>query len=205
MARTRSEMRDVPLSISFSRVGDFDRSGDPDERGAGGFRLEHGEKRFERFRLDVPVRQIGGQLPQIVLPVASQQGVDLLLEIAHGQRIGRSVVALNEGRFQLLDFRFLRGSQLAPAQFVAGVANFLQHVAQLAGGAAGGGSGIVELMREPRGKLSERSQAVALLLACGSFRGFDRTSGRRGAASAPASSARARGNARPENAERAHR
>ncbi len=154
MARTRSEMRDVPLSISFSRVGYFDRSGDPDQRGARGFRIENGEKRFERFGLDVPVRQIGGQLPQIVLAVASQQRVNLVFEIADRERIGRSFVALNEGSFQLLDFRFLRGSKLAPAQFVAGVADFLEHVAQLAGGAPGGGSGIVELMGEPRGEFS---------------------------------------------------
>ena len=83
--------------------------------------------------------------------------------------IRRNFVALNEGCFQFLDFRFLRGGKLAPAQFVAGVADFLEHVAQLAGGAAGRGSGIVELMSEPRGEFPQRGQAVALLLAARGF------------------------------------
>ena len=45
----------------------------------------------------------------------------------------------------------------------------LQDVAQLAGGTLGGGSGIIEFMREARGKFSQRSQAVALLLDPGGF------------------------------------
>ena len=111
-------------------------------------------KRFERFRLDVLARQIGGHLPQVVLPVAAQQGINLVFEVADRERIGRNFVALDEGSFQLLDFRFLRRGKVAPSQFVAGVADFLQHVAQLAGGALGGGSRIVEFMRESRRKFS---------------------------------------------------
>ena len=169
MARTRSEIRDVLLSISFSRVATSTEAAILTSAARAVSGIESGEERFERFRLDVPARQIGRQLPQIVLPVAAQQGIDLVFQVADGQRIGRNFVALNEGSFQLFDFRFLRGGKLAPAQFVAGVADFLEHVAQLAGGALGGGSGIVEFVREPRGKLSQRSQAVALLFAPSGF------------------------------------
>ena len=164
IARTRSDIRDVPLSISFSRVATLHRSSDPHQRGSGGVRIEGGEQRFERLRLDVLARQIRRHLPQVVLPVTAQQGINLVFQVADGQRIGRNFVALDEGRFQLFDFRFLGGGEVAPSQFVACVPDSFQDVAQLAGGALGGGSRIVEFMREPCRKLSQRSQAVALLL-----------------------------------------
>ncbi len=41
---------------------------------------------LQRFRLDVSARQIGSELPQIVLPVTAQQGIDLLFQIARRQR-----------------------------------------------------------------------------------------------------------------------
>ena len=164
MARTRSEMRDVLLSISFSRVATSTEAAilTRAARAVSASRIANSDS--SASGLTFLARQVGRQLPQVVLPVAAQQGIDLVFQVAHGQRIGRNFVALDEGSFQLLDFRFLRRGEVAPSQFVAGVADFLQDVAQLAGGALGGGSGIVELMSEPRGKFSQGGQAVALLL-----------------------------------------
>ena len=76
---------------------------------------------------------------------------------------------LHERSFQLFDFRFLRGGEIAPAQFVARVLDALQDVAQLAGGAFGGRGGIVEFMSQARGKLSQSRQPVALLFHPGGF------------------------------------
>ncbi len=169
MAPTRSEIRDGAAFDFIQQCRNFHRSRDSNQRRAGRIRIEGGEKRFQRFRLDVLPSQIRGQLPQIVLPVAAQQGIDLIFQVADGQRIGRNFVALHERSFHLLDLRFLRGGEVAPPQFVAGVSNFLEDVAQLAGGALGGGSGIVEFMREPGRKLSQRSQPVALLFPARGF------------------------------------
>ena len=96
------------LSISFSRLAISTDAAILTSAARAVSAIESGEQRFERFRLDVPVREIGGQLPQIVLPVAAQQRIDLLFEVADGQRVRRRLVALDEGRFQLFDFRFLR-------------------------------------------------------------------------------------------------
>ena len=82
---------------------------------------------------------------------------------------GGGFVVLDEGGFEFFDFGFLLGGEFAAAQFVAGIFDFLEHVAQLAGGAASGGSGIVEFVREARGKFAQRSQAVALLLHASDF------------------------------------
>ena len=169
MARTRSEIRDVPLSISFSRVATSTEAAILTRAARAVSGIEDGEQRFERLRLDVLPRQIRRQLPQVVLPVASQQGIDLVFQVAQRQGIGRNFVALDEGSFQLLDFRFLGWGEIAPSQFVACVADFLQDLAQLAGGALGGGSGIIELMSESCRKFSQRSQAVALLLHASGF------------------------------------
>ena len=136
---------------------------DSDERRAGRAGIELRKERFEHIRLDVAVRQAGRKLPQIVLPVAAQQRIQLLLEVGHGQGVRRGILVLDDAGLQLLDFRFLRRGEVAPAEFVGGVANFLQDVAQLAGGALGGGGGIVEFVSEAGGKFSERGQAVALL------------------------------------------
>ena len=70
------------------------------------------------------------------------------------KRIGRRLVALDERSLQLFDFRFLRRREIAAAQLMTRVLDFLQDVAQLAGGALGGRSGIVEFMSQTRGKLS---------------------------------------------------
>ena len=93
-------MRDVPLSISSSNVRNFHRGGDPDERRASGRGIENGEKRFECFGLYVPVREIGRQLPQIVLTVTSKQGINLIFEVADRKPVQRNFVALNERSFE---------------------------------------------------------------------------------------------------------
>ena len=76
---------------------------------------------------------------------------------------GGGSLCCDDAGLQLLNFRFLRGSEVAPPKFVGRIANFLQDFAQLAGGALGGGGGIVEFVSEPRGKFSESREAVALL------------------------------------------
>ena len=89
MARTRSEIRDGAAFDFVEQCVNFDGSGDADEGGAGGAGIESGEERFERFRFDISAREIGGELLQIVLAVAAQERIDLLFEVADGERVGR--------------------------------------------------------------------------------------------------------------------
>ena len=86
--------------------------------------------------------------------MTAQQGIDLLFQVADRQRIGRRFVALDERSFQLFDFRFLRRSKIAPAEFETRVLDFLQDVTQLAGGAFGGGRRIIEFVSQARGKFA---------------------------------------------------
>ena len=69
--------------------------------------------------------------------------------------------------FSISDFCAGVSSRL-PSSWLASL-DFLQDVAQLAGGAFCGGGGIIEFMRESRRKLSQRSQSVALLLSPSGF------------------------------------
>ena len=142
---------------------DLDRRADSNQRRAGRAGIERPEQFFQRLRLNISARKTCRKLPQIVLSMAAQQGIQLFFQFAHRQRVGRRFILLGERGFQFLDLRFLRGSKLAPSQIVARVADAFQNIAQLAGGAFGGGSGIVEFVSEPRGKFSERSEAVSLL------------------------------------------
>ena len=103
MARTRSEMRDVLLSISCNRfaISPMRRSG-PARRGQ--CRDRRLRTRFQQFRLYVLAREIGRQLPQVILSMTAQQRVDAVFQIADGQRVGRTFVLLYERGFQLFDF-----------------------------------------------------------------------------------------------------
>ena len=96
--------------------------------------------------------------------MTAQQGIQLILEVSDGERIGRRIVAQNDCRLQFLDFGFLRLGEIATAEFVTCVLDFFEDIAQLAGGAFGGGCGIIEFMSESGGKLAEAREPVALLL-----------------------------------------
>ena len=163
MARTRSEMRDVPLSISFSRVATSTDAAILTRAALAVSASSVANNDSSASGLTFSARQIRGHLPQVILSVTAQQGIDLLFQIADGQRIGRNLVALDERSFQFFDFSFLRRRQIPTSQFVARIADFLQDVAQLARGAFRGGSWIIEFMGKPGGKLTQRSQPVALL------------------------------------------
>ena len=69
--------------------------------------------------------------------------------------------------FQLFDFCFLGGRKIVPSQFLARIFDLFQGVAQQAGGAFRGRGGIVQFMRQARGKFSQSSQPVALLFDAG--------------------------------------
>ena len=101
--------------------------------------------------------------------MTTQQRINLLFQVADGECIGRRLIALDERGFQFLDFRLLSGGEIAPPQLETRVLDFLQDVAQLAGGAFGGGSRIVQLMRESRGQLTESGQSVSLLFDASGF------------------------------------
>ena len=82
------------LSISFSRFATLHRGGDSHQRGARrSLASRMREQRFQHLRLDIPARQVGRQLPQIVLPVTAQQGINLIFQVADGQSVGRRFVA----------------------------------------------------------------------------------------------------------------
>ena len=169
MARTKSEMRVALLSISSNKLRTSTKAPTLTKRRASRAGIKRPEQRLQHTRLDVPARQPGGQLPQIVLSMAAQQGIQLVFQFADGQRIGRRFIVLREVGLQLFDFRFLCGSQLAPPQIVARVLDAFQNIAQLACSAFRGGGGIVEFVSEARGKFSERRQAVALLFPARGF------------------------------------
>ncbi len=169
IARTRSEIRVVLLSISFNRFAISTEAAIRTSAARGDICIKGGEQRLQYFRLDSPARQIGRQLPQVVLPVAAQQGINLVFQIADGQSIERGFVGLHEGSFQLFDLRFLRRRKLVLAQFLHRSLDPHQRLAQLAGGALGGRGRIVQFVRQSRGKLAQSGQPVALLLQPGGF------------------------------------
>ena len=114
IAPTRSEIREVLLSISLSEPGDLNRRGDPDQRGASSRRFKNREQRLQHFRSNVHTREIGRQLPKIGLAMTAQQRIDLFFQIAGGQRVWRRAFVLGEEHFQFHNFRFLfRGQILA--------------------------------------------------------------------------------------------
>src|SRR5205085_8745479 len=109
-------------------------------------------------------RQVRRQLPEVILTMAPQQRVDLILQVADGERIGRWVVLERNGYFQLLDFGFLRRAQVTPSQFVAGILDAMKDFTQLTGSTLGRRGRVVELMGESGRKLAQARQAIALLL-----------------------------------------
>ena len=94
IARTRSEIRDVLLSISFSRFAISTEAAilTRAARAVSASRVANNDSSASGFMF--LSRQIGGQLPQVVLPMTAQQGIDLVFQVADGQRIRRSFVRL---------------------------------------------------------------------------------------------------------------
>ena len=86
------------------QVRDFHRSRNPHQRSPGNLCVQGREQRLQRFWPDAPARQIGRHLPEIALSMTAQQGINLVFEIGHGQRIQRSFVRLHKRSFQLLNF-----------------------------------------------------------------------------------------------------
>ena len=82
---------------------DLRRSGDPDQSSSGGVSVQVGEQRFKDFRLDVPPRKIGRQLPQIVLSMTPQQRINLIFQVAGGQGIRWNGILLRKRSFQSFD------------------------------------------------------------------------------------------------------
>ena len=93
----------------------FQRCRNPHQRGPGGIGIERRKQRFQNRWLDILARQVGGQLPQIVLPVTVQPLFNLFFQIAGSQGVRWRSVQGGERSFQLFDFRFLRRRQFAPS------------------------------------------------------------------------------------------
>ena len=163
IARTRSEIRDVLLSISFSRFAISTEAAILTSAARAVSASRAREQRFQRLRLDVLARQIGRQLPQVVLPVTAQQGINLIFQIADGERICGTFVRLGKeaSSFSISDFCAGVRSRL-PSSWLASLI-FFRMSRKLTRGALGGRSGIVEFMSQSSRKLSQRGQSVALL------------------------------------------
>src|SRR5581483_9376349 len=127
------------------------------------------ENGFQCRGADTPLRQLGRELPQIILAVAAEQRINPIFKVRNREGVGWGLIALNERRFQFLFFCPLRGSQVPPAKFMTRVLDTLQSLAELRRRARGCVRGIVELMSKTGGKLSQSGQPVALLLNARSF------------------------------------
>ena len=77
---------------------------------------------FQRLRLEIRSRQVGRELPQIVLPVTAQQRIELFFQIAGRERI-RGGPSDASARLQIFDLRFLRGGEVAAPEVVTRVAD----------------------------------------------------------------------------------
>ena len=189
IACTSSEIRAVLLSISFSRFAISTEAAirTSAARAVSASRVANNDS--SASGLTPSSRQIGRQLPQVVLPVTAQQGIDLIFQIADGQRIERGFVRLDERSFQLLDFRSLRRREVAPSQLLGRVLDSLQHVAQQAGRAFRGRGGIVQFVRQPSRKLSQARPAGRAAAPSAWSRESGLTSGPPAAGPAPAFSA----------------
>ena len=57
--------------------------------------------------------------------MTAQQGIDLVFQIANGQRIRRNYLRLRERSFQFFDLRFLGGGEIPASQLEARVSDLL--------------------------------------------------------------------------------
>ena len=166
MAPTRSEIRDVLLSISSSRFAISTEAAirTSAARAVSASRVANSDSSTSGF---TPLRaRSAASCHKSFWPwLRSKESIWSSRSLMAS--VSGSFVALHKRSFQLFDFRFLRSRKLVPSQFLARVFDLLQRVAQLAGGAFGGRGGIIQFMRQPCGKLSQSRQPVALLLHAG--------------------------------------
>ena len=149
IARTKSEMRDVPLSISFSRVATSTEAAilTRAARAVSASRVANNDSSasgltFLRASSAAICHKSFWPWLRNKESICSSRSLT-----ASGSE--RYLVALDECSFQFFDFSFLRRRQITTAQFVARIAYFLQHVAQLARGTFRSRRWIIEFMGEP--------------------------------------------------------
>ena len=169
MAPTKSDIREVLLSISCNRLAISSEAAILTRAARAVSPIKVREQRFDHLRLDVSTRQTSRQKPQVVLSMTAQQRINLVFQVADGQSIRRNHILLRKRSFQSFDFCFLRRSEITSSQFETRILDLLQNVAQLAGGTFRSRSRIVKFMRESCRKLSQRSQSIALLFEAGGF------------------------------------
>ncbi len=136
----------------------------PDQRGARHVGTELLEQRFQSLRTKLFSREIGSQLPEVVLAVTAKKRVDFFLESSLRKQIGWRIVGVHQRVFQLLNVGALFRSQILASKLQARVANAEKCFAELARSPLCRRSWIVQLMRQPGRKLAQTGQAVALLL-----------------------------------------
>src|SRR5712692_2932851 len=129
MARTKSEIRAVLLSISFNRPATSTEAAilTRAARAVSASRIENND--------------------------SSASGLTFL-RARSAASCHRWFFPLHERSFQLLNFGLLGWGEFAPSQVVTGIPDSFQYLAQLAGGTLGRRSGIVEFVGETCGKLS---------------------------------------------------
>src|ERR1700733_8293085 len=109
----------------MQQTRDLHRSGDPAESGSSRLRIEEGKQKFDIIPIDVPPSKAGRKHPQVVLSMTAQQRINLILQVADGQRVRRNYILLCERSFQFFDLRFLGRCKIASSQIQTRVPDFL--------------------------------------------------------------------------------
>ena len=87
--------------------------------------------------------------------MTAQERINLILQVADGQRIERGFAGLQERSFQLFDFGSLRRSKIVPPQRLGSILDAIQRFTKQTGRPRGGRCGIVQLMGQPGGELAQ--------------------------------------------------
>ena len=110
---------------------------------------------FQHLRPEVFSGKIGRELPQVVLPMTAQQGVELVFQVGNRESILRMSIVPHQRCLQPFNFSSLLRGKIAPAELMTCVAYSLQQVSKLAAGSLGGRCWIVQFMRQPSRKLAQ--------------------------------------------------